>query len=137
MTNPRYPLSDTAADTLRSQNGHRLGDLTVEAVLADDVRIEDARIAPETLRAQAAIARDAGRASLAENLERSAEMVALTDQEILQIYDLLRPGRAASADSLREVAARLREQHAAHRLAAFIEEAADAYARRGLFQTRY
>lgn len=137
MTTPHYPLSDHATDSLRSLSGRRLGDLTVDAVLADEVSIEDGRIAPETLRAQASIARDAGRASMAENFERAAEMVALTDQEILQIYELLRPGRAASADSLREVAARLREQHSAHRLAVFIEEAADAYVRRGLFQTRY
>lgn len=137
MTAPRYPLSETAPEALRSHSGAGLADLTVDTVLAGRVGVEDARIAPETLRSQAAIARDAGRATLAANLERAAEMVGLSDARILEIYELLRPGRAASAEVLLQVAAQLRSDHAAPRLADFVEEAAAAYARRGLYQTRY
>lgn len=137
MTAPTYPLSETQAERLRSRTGRRLAELTVDAALAGTIGLDDARISAETLRAQADIARVEGRDTLAANLERAAEMVGLSDGEILEFYEMLRPGRVRSAEVLLQLAARLRERHAAPRLAAFVEEAAAAYARRGLYQTRY
>ncbi len=58
------------------------------------------RITPETLRMQAAIAQDAGRDRLAMNFERAAELTAVPDDRILEIYNALRPYRSTQAELL-------------------------------------
>ena len=57
---------------------------------------------------QAAVARAAGRAQLAENLERAAELASLPDDEVLAVYTALRP-RRATADELETIARHLAE----------------------------
>ncbi|HSM19652.1 MAG TPA: diol dehydratase small subunit, partial [Hyphomicrobiales bacterium] len=64
-------------------------------------------------------------------------MVKVPQQVIMETYELLRPGRAADKGKLMAAAQRLREEFGAERLAAFLEEAADVYDRRGLFRFRY
>jgi len=56
---------------------------------------------------------------------------------IMQTYELLRPGRAKDRQTLLDAAERLRRDHGAERMAAFVEEAAEVYERRGLFTFRY
>jgi len=56
---------------------------------------------------------------------------------IMQTYELLRPGRAASRAAMVEAAQGLRDTYGAVRMAAFVEEAAEVYERRGLFRSRY
>ena len=53
---------------------------------------------PETLQRQVAIARASGRAPLAENLERAAELARVPDDELLAIYTALRPHRSTAAE---------------------------------------
>ena len=106
-------------------------------MLAGDVTMEDLRITPDALRAQADIARDAGRPTLALNFERAAELVDVPQDFIMQVYELLRPGRARSRQQLLDAAATLRRDHGAERMAAFVEEAAQAYEDRGLFTYRF
>jgi propanediol dehydratase small subunit len=89
------------------------------------------------LRQQAAIARAAGRATLALNFERAAEMVNMPQELILSIYEKLRPGRVKDKMALLALAAELRRDHGAEGLAIFIEEAADVYERRGMFSFRF
>ena len=55
----------------------------------------------------------------------------------MRIYELLRPGRAKSPEELLAAARELRDQHRAEGLAAFVEEAAEVYQRRGLFKKRF
>jgi propanediol dehydratase small subunit len=55
----------------------------------------------------------------------------------MQVYELLRPGRARSRQQLLDAAAALRRDHGAERMAAFVEEAAHAYEDRGLFTYRF
>ena len=98
---------------------------------------QDFAISPEALRRQAAVARDHGRAQLAANFERGAELTALSEAMIFEIYELLRPGRAESATQLVNFAVKLREHHDAPHVAALIEEAALVYERRKLFRKRY
>lgn len=105
-------------------------ELSVEAILRGEVRAEDARITPATLERQAAAAQQAGNPQLADNLRRGAELVALGDDELLQLYDRLRPGRSSAAE-LQEMAAGL-EARGAVRCAALVREARAAYLRRGL-----
>ena len=51
----------------------------------------------------------------------------------MQVYELLRPGRAKSKEELLEAAATMRDAYKAERIARFIEEAAESYEARGLF----
>ena len=55
----------------------------------------------------------------------------------MRIYDLLRPGRTRSKDELLAAARELRDDYGAATVAAFIEEAAEVYERRGLFTYRF
>jgi propanediol dehydratase small subunit len=132
-----YPLAETQPERIRGQRGLCLTDVTLDAVTTGDVTMEDLRITPEALRAQAEIARDAGRPTLALNFERAAELVDVPQDFIMQIYELLRPGRAKSRQQLLDAAATLRRDHGAERMAAFVEEAAQAYEDRGLFTYRF
>ena len=85
----------------------------------------------------AEIARDAGRATLARNFERAAELVNVPQDFVMQIYELLRPGRAKSKQQLVDAARIMRETHKAESIARFIEEAAETYEERGLFTYRF
>ena len=99
--------------------------------------MEDLRITPEALIRQAQIARSAGRTALAGNFDRAAEMTLLPQDVVMEIYELLRPGRAMSKSDLIGMADRLRLEFGAPLLAKFVEEAAAHYEARGLFRTRY
>ena len=132
-----YPLAEKRPDLVRTASGKTLDDLTVEAVMAGEVQMPDLSITPVALRQQAEIARAAGRATLASNFERAAEMVDMPQELILAVYEKLRPGRAKDKTELRDLATSLRCEHGAKTLAAFVEEAADVYERRGLFAFRF
>jgi propanediol dehydratase small subunit len=132
-----YPLAEQRPDLIKSHGGRRLEDLTLEAVAGGDVTLEDLRITPSALNMQAEIARDAGRAALADNFERAAEMTALPQKVIMEIYELLRPGRASGKDELLGAAEMLRSTYGAERMAAFVAEAAEVYEQRGLFKFRF
>jgi propanediol dehydratase small subunit len=99
--------------------------------------MEDLRITPRALKQQAEIATSVGRSALASNLKRASEMTRLPQSEVMAIYELLRPGRAAAKDTLLDVAQRLRDEQDAPLLADFVEEAARFYEKRGLFRKRY
>jgi propanediol dehydratase small subunit len=55
----------------------------------------------------------------------------------MRIYEVLRPGRAQSPEALFAAARELREQYGAEGMAAFLEEAAAVYEKRGLFKRRF
>ena len=137
LTAADYPIAEQRPELVESARGKRLDDITLEAVLAGEVTMEDLRITPRALRQQAEVARAVDRAALAANFERASEMTRLPQPVIMEIYELLRPGRAPDKQALLEQAARLRRDFAAERLAAFIEEAAEIYQRRKLFSARY
>jgi propanediol dehydratase small subunit len=132
-----YPLAENAPERVRSRSGRSLAELPVEAIARGEVGIEDLGIAPEGLRAQAEVARRAGRPTLARNLERAAELVAVPEALLLRVYELLRPGRARTKAELVAVAAELRSGYGADLNAQLVEEAAEHYERRGLFKKRY
>jgi propanediol dehydratase small subunit len=132
-----YPLAEKRPDLVRGARGKALDEITLASVVAGDVAMEDLRITPEALLAQAEIARAAGRPTLAANFERAAEMVKVPQGTIMEVYELLRPGRAKDKSELLSAARRLRVEFGAETLAAFLEEAAEVYERRGLFRFRY
>ncbi len=126
---PRYPLAEQQPERLRTPSGAPFEQINLEAVLEGRITMADLRVTAEALRLQAEIARAAGRPWLAENLERAAELTGMPDEQILAVYEALRPGRA-TGQQLESLAARLEREYQAFRTAALIREAAEAYARR-------
>ena len=124
-------VTDGADGTdVRALSGRAVDSLTVEAVRAGEVGVADLRIHPDTLEHQAVVAAEHGNPQLAENLRRAAELTRLPDEEVLAVYEALRPGRSTPAD-LTTLAASLAARGLT-RCAALVTEAADVYARRGL-----
>jgi propanediol dehydratase small subunit len=132
-----YPLSEQRPELIRGRGGKPLSEVTLDGLVGGNVSMEDLCITAEALGYQAQIARAAGRPTLADNFDRAGELVDVPQDFIMQVYELLRPGRARSKAELTAAAAVLRKNHGARRLAAFIEEAAEVYERRGLFTYRY
>ena len=132
-----YPLSEKRADLIQTRSGKSLDAVTVAALKSGAATMDDLRITKDALLMQAEIATAAGRPRLGSNFERAADMVDVPQDFLLSAYELLRPGRAKSKQELLDAAKTFRETHKAERVAAFLEEAAEVYERRGLFQFRY
>ena len=125
-----YPIGTQRPDLVSTPGGIPLGAVTLESARSGVLGADEIRATPETLRMQAEVARAAGRTQLAESLDRAAELAAVPDDLLLEVYTALRPRRATAAE-LEDWAARL-ESHGAEGTAAFVREAAAAYADRGL-----
>ena len=125
-----YPLGTRRPDLVSTPGGMPLGDVTLDALRSGELTADQIRATPETLRMQAGIALAAGRTQLAESLERAAELAAVPDELLLEVYTALRPRRATAVE-LEEWASRL-DAYDALKTAAFVREAASAYAERGL-----
>ena len=112
-------------------SGRDVSELNLDGILSGDLQNEDFRISADTLRCQADAAETAGYGQLAQNLRRAAELTRLSNEEVIQIYEKLRPGRTTFRE-LTEIADRLETQQQAPMTAAFVKEAADVYLKRGL-----
>ncbi|MEX5635320.1 diol dehydratase small subunit [Parafrankia sp. FMc2] len=126
-----YPLAANRPDLLRTPTGRRIDEITMSALLAGEIGPEDIRITPATLRLQAQIAEKVGLPQLAQNFRRAAELTSLSDDDVLTIYNTLRP-RAATREQLTDIADRLQRDHGATLCAELVREAADVYERRGI-----
>jgi len=124
---PDYPLAEKTPGQLKTPTGLDFTAITLEAVLDGRVTMEDLRVTSEALELQARIAEAAGRPQLAENLRRAAELAGVPEERILEIYNVLRPGRATRAGLL-ALAADLEARYGAARCAALIREAAESAA---------
>ncbi|MFC6837732.1 diol dehydratase small subunit [Halomarina ordinaria] len=126
-----YPLGDDP-DSVTTPAGTKLSDVTLEAVLAGDVDGADLVIADDTLEKQARIAEEAGRPQVAQNFRRAAELTAVPDDRILEIYNALRPS-GADKETLLDIADELESEFGAELNAAHVREAAEVYEQRDLF----
>jgi propanediol dehydratase small subunit len=133
MNSDRYPLIDHEAEALRAASGRPLREIDLNAAQAGDLESEDLKIDAATLRSQSTVAAEAGYTQLAANLRRAAELTVVPNDELLKIYEVLRPGRA-SYEALMALAERLESVYEAPINAAFIREAAAAYQSRGLLR---
>lgn len=124
-----YPLANKHPEWVKTATNKTLDDFTLENVLSDKVTAQDMRITPETLRIQAAIARDAGRDRLAMNFERAAELTSVPDDRILEIYNALRPYRSTKQELI-AIADDLERRYQAKICAAFVREAVELYVER-------
>jgi len=119
--------------TVRTASGRTLDELNIEALLADELTAEDFRISGETLRRQADAVDAAGYRQLAENLRRAAELTGISNQEVLNIYNTLRPNRSTYTELI-TLADRLENNLDAPLTAAFVREAAEVYRERGILR---
>lgn len=127
---PQYPLAEHDAGEAKTTSGRRISEITLDAVMRGEIGPGDIRTSPEVLRQQAEFAEQGGNPQLADNLRRGAELIAFSDEELLDLYESLRPGRS-SALELDDLAERLDARGAAL-CAALVREARGAYVRRGL-----
>ena len=114
----------------KAYSGINADNICVEDVRRGDVTLDDIRIHPDTLEQQAQVAIENGNPQLAANFRRAAELTMFSDEEILQLYEALRPGRS-SAQELKKIAQDLNAR-GAKRNAELFSQAADVYQRRGL-----
>ena len=130
-----YPLGVTRPDLVSTPSGLPLDQLTLASLRGERLSSGDMRATPETLARQAAVARAHGQPQLAENLARAAELARVPAELILEIYTALRP-RRSNPEQLERWAERLESEFGAPLTAAFVREARDVYAERGLLQLR-
>ena len=107
-------------------------DLTVQAAVDGKLELADLRMDPATLAHQAAVAKEHGNPQLADNFLRAAELAVLDGEEVMGLYEALRPHRS-TAEELEALRASL-EERGATRCAELVRQAADAYVRRGLLR---
>ena len=118
-------------DTIYTFSGRSIDELSVQGILSGDLTAEDFRIHGETLNHQARVAEEAGYTQLAENLRLAAELTHMSNEEILDIYNTLRPRRTSYKEMI-DMAERLQNEFTAPLTAAFVREAAAVYLKRGI-----
>jgi propanediol dehydratase small subunit len=126
-----YPLGARRPDLVVTPSGMPQEEITLAALVAGRLEADDIRATSETLRAQAAVAANAGRHPLAASLTLAAELASVPNDVLLEIYTALRP-RRATAPVLEQWAGRLDAEFEAPQAAAFVREAAEVYEARGL-----
>lgn len=114
----------------KAYSGINADDISVENVRRGEVTLDDIRIHPDTLEHQAKVAIENGNPQLAANFRRAAELTGFSDEEVLKLYEALRPGRS-SAQELNAIAEDLNAR-GAQRNAELFAQAADVYQRRRL-----
>lgn len=125
-----YPLGARRPDLVATPRGLPLTEITLESARQGRIDASDLVATAQTLERQAAVARAHGRVQLGANLERAAELTALSEDEIMAVYTALRPGRSTIIEL--EAWALLLDERGASRTAAFVREAAGVYVERGL-----
>jgi len=130
---PTYPLMDSDTGDLTAASGRAISSVNLDAAAAGEVAADDLQVSAATLRAQAEVAAQAGYRELAQNLQRAAELTAVPNEELLRMYELMRPGRSSFAE-LTEMAEKLESQYDAPITAGFVREAAEVYQNRNLLR---
>ena len=120
-----YPFYERSRAELRLPGGRPLESLTLDAVVAGQVRPDEIGIHPETLRAQAEVAAAAGFLQVAAGFRRAAELAGIPEAKVLEIYEALRPCRSTPV-VLEAIAQELEADWRAPLTAAFVREAAGA-----------
>jgi propanediol dehydratase small subunit len=126
LTISDYPLAAKRPELIRTPTNKGLDEITLQGVLDGKVTAQDVRITGETLILQSEIAESAGRSAFAGNLKRAAELTAIPDDRILEIYNALRPYRSTKKQLL-GIADELETKYKAFTIGAMVREAVDAY----------
>jgi propanediol dehydratase small subunit len=120
-------------DAPGSKTGKPPSELSLDAILAGKLSMADLSIGPLTLRSLADAVEADGNIVYANNLRRAAELTSMSNEEVMEIYRALRPGRATGAELL-AIAHRLENEVGAPLTARLVREAAEVYRERGLVE---
>jgi propanediol dehydratase small subunit len=118
-------------NTIYTFSGRSIDELSIEGILSGELTAEDFRIHGERLNHQAKVAEDAGYTQLAENLRRAAELTHMSNEEVFEIYNTLRPRRTSYTEMI-NLADRLESERQAFLTASLLREAAEVYLKRGI-----
>lgn len=129
VTAAQYPLAANLADKIHTPTGKAFSDLSYDKLINGELQAADMAISPATLEMQAQVAESVGRETFATNLRRAAELIAVPDDRLLQIYNALRPYRSSKQELL-DIATEL-DGFKAYTSATLVREAAEVYERRG------
>jgi propanediol dehydratase small subunit len=116
----------------RAFSGRDSDELTLDRLAREELSTDDVRIHPDTLEHQAQVAEAHSNPQLAANFRRAAELALVPEDDVMAMYEALRPNRS-TADQLAVLAAKL-DDYPAPLCAALVREAAEVYARRGLLR---
>lgn len=130
VTAEQYPLGEKMADQISSPTGKVLGEMSLDQLIDGKLKAEDMRISPATLELQAQVAESVSRDAFAGNLRRAAELIAVPDDWLLEIYNSLRPYRCTKKE-LYDIANELETKYNCTVNAGLVREAADVYEKRG------
>jgi propanediol dehydratase small subunit len=130
MTAADYPLGSNMPQNIYTPSGKCLADMKLEQMISGELTADDMRISPQTLEMQAQVAESVGRNAFARNLRRAAELIAVPDDRLLEIYDALRPYRSTKGELL-GIADELQDRYGCKINAEFIRNAAEVYEQRG------
>lgn len=126
MTTKEYPLATKVPDIINTPTGRKLNEITLESVMAGEIKPEDIRISKETLEMQAQIAEEMNRYAIARNFRRAGELISIPDERVLEMYNALRPYRSTKEELL-AIADELENKYDAKVNAEFVREAAQVY----------
>jgi propanediol dehydratase small subunit len=107
-------------------------EFTVQAAVDGKLQLSDLRMDPPILAHQAVVAENDGNPQLAENFLRAAELATMDGDEVMSLYEALRPHRS-TGEELKALQTSL-EARGAVRCAELVGQAAVVYARRGLLR---
>ena len=128
-----YPLASQRPDLVKTLSGLNFSEISLENVTSGKIPLQEIRISPKTLEYQAQIAEIHGRFQLADNFRRAAELARVPDEEVLNIYNAMRPHQATKADLI-AIAEGIEKKYLAKINARFIREAVDIYEQRDLLK---
>ncbi len=128
-----YPLIEKYPELISSKTGKKLEDVTMENIMNGNIGIDDISISKNTLMLQAKVALEDGKTQLAENFVRAAELIAVPDDEILQIYNSLRPYRSTQRE-LNDIADKLENKYDAPICAGFVRETLEVHKKRDILR---
>jgi propanediol dehydratase small subunit len=131
-----YPLASRRPDLVKTLSGLDFSEISLENVSSGKIPPQEIRISPETLEYQARIAKAHGRFQLANNFRRAAELTRIPDEEVLKIYNALRPHQATKEDLL-EIAKDIEKKYKAKINGRFIREAIEVYEKRNLLKEEH
>jgi propanediol dehydratase small subunit len=129
-----YKAVRVMSEQIKSKTGKPIDEISLQEVEKGAITSEDLKISSDTLRRQAAVAQENGRPQLKDNFLRASELINVPDDVLLSIYNALRPHRSTKQQLL-DISSALRNVYKAQECAAFVEDAAAIYEKRGILRT--
>lgn len=129
VTKEQYPLGEKIPEKVLSASGKKLSDMKIEQIYDGTLTAEDMRISPATMEMQAQVSESANNAAFATNLRRAAELIAVPDERLLEMYNALRPYRSTKQELI-DMAEELENKYSAFNSAKLVREACAVYEKR-------